>query len=448
MNIPSALLSSIIKEQDLQTWGNLHAHYLPQEYQSIHRAVTKHFAVENQLPTFDDLILSIPSREVKEKVTALKSLDVDSEPYLLLEYLKNEFTQSEILDEVDKYLDNSVAMSRAEENVEAVENIVLNVRSKVDLDVESISMQKISILETDEERENYMPLGLNDEYDQSMRFANTDLVLIGGRRGAGKSFTCANLVVNQYLQEKSSLYFTIEMTKEQTFRRMVSMSTGIPLKRLQERMLSKNDYEDLAHFQAGRFNDSEETLKKFLETRDFDKFQTDVTKLELRDVQMDIVYDPALTLAKIKSEIEHKVSELDVKLVVVDYINQVKRSSLPSRQGQYDWTEQIEVSKVLKQYAQDYEVLIFSPYQTDATGEARFAKGILDAADAAFALEAWSPSDKCITFDCKKMRNGPMESFTSEMEWDTLKIGPHSAMDPKEKASIRDQMSTEEADDL
>ena len=238
------------------------------------------------------------------------------------------------------------------------------------------------------------------------------------------------------------------MSNEQTFRRMVSMATGIPLKRLQERMLSKNDYEDLARFQAGRFNDSEDTLKNFLVSRDFDKFQDDVTKLELKKTQMDIVYDPALTLAKIKSEIEHKVSTQDIKLVVVDYINQVKRSALPSRQGQYDWTEQIEVSKALKQYAQDYEVLIFSPYQTDATGEARFAKGILDAADAAFALEAWTPIDRCITFDCKKMRNGPMESFTSEMEWDTLKIGPSSAMNPKEKASIMDQMSSEEVNEL
>jgi replicative DNA helicase len=163
---------------------------------------------------------------------------------------------------------------------------------------------------------------------------------------------------------------------------------------------------------------------------------------------MDIVYDPSLTLAKIKSEIEHRVSTQNIKLVVVDYINQVKRASIPSRQGQYDWTEQIEVSKALKQYAQDYEVLIFSPYQTDATGEARFAKGILDAADAAFALETWTPSDRCITFDCKKMRNGPMEDFTSVMEWDTLKIGPHSAMNPKEKASIREQMSTEEVNEL
>ena len=35
--------------------------------------------------------------------------------------------------------------------------------------------------------------------------------------------------------------------------------------------------------------------------------------------------------------------KMDVGVVIVDYINQVKRSVMPSRGGQYDWTEQIEV---------------------------------------------------------------------------------------------------------
>ena len=444
MNIASALLSSVINEQDLETWGNLQLNYLPKEFHSIYRAISKHFDSENALPTFDDLILSIPSREVKEKVTALKSLEIDSEPYLLLEYLKNEYAQGELLDEIDKYLDKSVAMSRAEENIEAVEEIVLNLRNKVELDTESVSMQKISILATEEDIQSYVPLGLNSEYDQGLRFTKNDLILLGGRRGAGKSFTCTNIAVNQYLNNASSLYFTIEMTKEQTFRRMVSTATGIPLKRINERMISDIEYEMLAKFQASRFEESEGTLNRYLETKDFDKFQQDVTKLELRETQMDIVYEPSLTLAKIKSEIEHKISVSDVKVVIVDYLNQVKRSNVPSRNGQYDWTEQIEVSKALKQYAQDYEVLIFSPYQTDATGEARFAKGILDAADAAYSLETWSPIDACITFDCKKMRNGPMDSFTSEMEWDTLKIGPRSAINPKDKAQMRAEMEDDD----
>ena len=441
MNIASALLNSVIKEQDLETWGNLQLHYLPKEFHAIYRAISKHFEKENCLPTFDDLKLSIPSPELKEQAATLECLETDSEPYLLLEYLKNDYTQIELFNEFKEYLKQSVAMTRAEENIECIENIILNVRNKVELDTDSVSMQNISILQSEEELKDYIPLGLNGEYDQGMRFSKQDLILLGGRRGAGKSFTCTNIAVNQYLLDNSSLYFTIEMTKEQIFRRMVSSATGIPLKRLQDRMISDIEYDILAKFQAGRFENSSNVLDKFMETRDFEQFHKEVSKLDLRrTTQMDIVYDPSLTLAKIRSEIEHKVKEHEVKVVIVDYINQVKRSNIPSRNGQYDWTEQIEVSKALKQFAQDYEVLIFSPYQTDATGEARFAKGILDAADAAYALETWSPIDACITFDCKKMRNGPMDSFTSEMEWDTLKIGPKSALNPKERDKLKEEM--------
>ena len=97
--------------------------------------------------------------------------------------------------------------------------------------------------------------------------------------------------------------------------------------------------------------------------------------------------------------------------------------------------------------AQEFEVPIFSPYQTDASGEARFAKGILDAADAAYALETWSPEDNCITFNCVKMRNNPMDSFTSRMQWDSLKIGPESSMSPKD-AENSELKSGESIDDL
>jgi len=76
---------------------------------------------------------------------------------------------------------------------------------------------------------------------------------------------------------------------------------------------------------------------------------------------------------------------------------------------------------------------VFSPYQTDATGEARFAKGILDSADAAYALEAWDQEDNCMTFNCVKMRAASMRSFSSEVNWETLKIGPESQLTPKER---------------
>ena len=177
MNIASALLNRIILEQDTETWGNLQLHYLPPEYQSIHRAINKHFEQYLALPTFDDLKLELRDQSLKEKIYAIESLEVDSNPYQLLEYLKNEYTQVEILDEVDGYIEKSVGMATAEENIESIEDIVVKVRNKVETDTESISMQKIDALETEEEIANYIPLGLNDAYDQRMRFTKTDLIL-------------------------------------------------------------------------------------------------------------------------------------------------------------------------------------------------------------------------------------------------------------------------------
>ena len=444
MNIASALINRIILEQDTETWGNLQLHYLPPEYQSIHRAINKHFEQYLALPTFDDLKLELRDQSLKEKIYAIESLEVDSNPYQLLEYLKNEYTQVEILDEVDGYIEKSVGMATAEENIESIEDIVVKIRNKVETDTDSISMQKIDALETEEEIANYIPLGLNDDYDQRMRFTKTDLVLLGGRRGMGKSFTCANVALNQFNLGKSSLYFTIEMTKEQTFRRFAALGTNISLDRLKSRTLTDQEFQKLAEWQSDRFEGSSTCLMDYYSHKDYDKFQREITKLPLRtDKQLDIVYDTALTLPKIKAEIEYRMNYLDLGVVIIDYINQVRRSAAPNRGGQYDWTEQIEVSKTLKQYSQDYGVLFFSPYQTDATGEARFAKGILDAADAAFALETWSPGDNCISFICKKMRNGPMESFTSEMDWSTLKVGPKSALNPKERSEMQTKMNEE-----
>ena len=76
----------------------------------------------------------------------------------------------------------------------------------------------------------------------------------------------------------------------------------------------------------------------------------------------------------------------DLGMIIVDYLNQVKRHNAPGRSGQYDWTEQIEISKGLKSLAQDNKCLVLSAFQTNEKGEARFSKGILDAVDAAYTL--------------------------------------------------------------
>lgn len=449
MNIASALIKQVLELQDFQTWSVAHKHYFSSEYHSLYKIIDKHCEEFHKVPTIEDLKYEIRDSATREKLYAVEAVEVDADPHMLLEYLKNEYTQKEILNSLEDYVENSVAFENASESVNHLHQIVLDVEDKVDLEDPQESMQRIELFEPEEDLARYMKLGLNEEYDYEIQFSPRDLVMVGGRRGAGKSVICANIANNVYASGKSAIYFTIEMDSRSILQRCCSIATKIPFARLRTQNLSVVEWEQVAQWWAARYVDGQDRLKEYRVHRDFDKLHTSLknTCELLPTQQLDVVYDPALTLSKIRAELDKKVKPLGVGVIIVDYINQVKRSSLPSRGGQYDWTEQIEVSKALKSMAQEYDCTVFSPYQTDASGEARFAKGILDAADAAYTLETWDHEDACITLNCVKMRSASMKSFTSEVDWDSLKIGPASALTPKEREDSSHKTG-EEIDDI
>ena len=421
--------------QDFQTWSVTHKQYLPSEYHSLYKVIDKHCETFHKMPTIEDLKYEIRDSSTREKLFAVEAVEVDASPDMLLQYLKNEYTQKEILDSLEDYVENSVAFEDAQESVDHLHQIVMDVEDKVDLEDPQESMQRIELFEPEEDLARYIRLGLNREYDHEIQFSPRDLIMVGGRRGAGKSVICANIANNVYESGKSAVYFTIEMDSRSILQRCCSIATEIPFARLRTQNLSILEWEKVATWWSNRYVNGQDRLNEYKEHRDFKRFHDTLkTSCELLPTQqLDIVYDAGLTLSKIRSDLDKKVKQMDVGVIIVDYINQVKRSSLPSRSGQYDWTEQIEVSKALKSMAQEFEVPVFSPYQTDASGEARFAKGILDAADAAYSLETWDHEDACITLNCVKMRSASMKSFTSTVDWDTLKIGPDTALTPKER---------------
>jgi len=425
----------VLTLQDFQTWSVTHKQYLPTEYHGLYKIIDKHCEDFHKMPTIEDLKFEIRDSGTREKLYAIEAVEVDADPHMLLEYLKNEYTQKEILDSLEDYVENSVAFENAQESVNHLHQIVLDIEDKVDLEDPQESMQRIELFEPEEDLAKYMKLGLNEEYDYEIQFSPRDLVMVGGRRGAGKSVICANIANAVYASGKSAMYFTIEMDSRSILQRCCSIATEVPFARLRTQNLSITEWEKVANWWAARYVDGQDRLKDYRIHRDFNKLHTSLKSQHelLPTQQLDVVYDPALTLSKIRAELDKKVKPLGVGVIIVDYINQVKRSSLPSRGGQYDWTEQIEVSKALKSMAQEYDCTVFSPYQTDASGEARFAKGILDAADAAYTLETWDHEDACITLNCVKMRSASMKSFTSQVDWDSLKIGPESAMTPKER---------------
>ena len=450
MNIASAFIKQVLDVQDFESWSSVRKQYLPAAYHRLFSEIDKHCEKFHRLPTFEDLKFELRDSATKELLFAIDSLEVEADAFMLLQYLKNEYTQREILVSLEDYVDNSISFEDAEESVGHLHQIVLDIEEKVELQPPQESMQRIPLFEPDEELGKYLPLGLNTDHDHEITFSPRDLILVGGRRGAGKSIACSNIATNVYDSGKSAIYFTIEMDSRAILQRCCSLATEIPFSRLRTKNLNVTEWGKVAAWWAGRYQDSQERLDEYREHRDFERLHDKLkSTCELLPAQqLDVVYDPSLTISKIRSELDKKIkSKMDVGVIIVDYINQVKRSNMPSRGGQYDWTEQIEVSKALKSMAQEYETPILSPYQIDASGEARFAKGILDAADAAYTLEGYNQEDGCMTFTCVKMRAAAMRSFTSVMNWETLKIGPETALSPKDKQD-NDQKTGEDIDDM
>ena len=93
---------------------------------------------------------------------------------MLLEYLKNEYTQKEILDSLENYVENSVSFEDAEESVSHLHQIVIDIEDKVDLQKPEESMQRIPLFDSDDDLEKFIPLGLNAEYDSMFTFSPTD----------------------------------------------------------------------------------------------------------------------------------------------------------------------------------------------------------------------------------------------------------------------------------
>ena len=450
MAIESALLKQIVEHGDFDTWNDLKQHYLPQgEYQKLWKVVDKHVHKYHELPSFEDLKSEIRSRELQEKIYAIESVDTDVPAYKLLEYLKDQFTQSEILEQLEVYIDEHITIADASENIDFMQKIVVDVQDRVETATDNESMESVELFDSEEDLAKYLPLGLNNDYDKDNNFSPKDLVIVGGGSGKGKSFTCCNIADAVYNRGRSVLYFTIEMDSRSILQRLASVATRVPLKRLHSRNLVDFEWDAVAEWWANRFESGDVPLETYKKERDFDKFTYELQRNSLKEgAQIDVFYDPALTLAKIIAVVrQKKVEHQDLGLVVVDYLNQVRRHNVPGRSGQYDWTEQIEISKGLKQLAQEVNVLCLSAFQTNPKGEARFARGIYDAVDAAYVLEHWGKEEPAIKFTCVKMRNGDPSGFTSVMDWDALKIGPNSALDPDERDALMDAMKENESID-
>lgn len=439
MDCSAIVLNKLLTERSLDIWSRLKLVFLDPAFSSLYSAVKKYYDNYSAIPSFDELELTLREGPALRTLATLKLADnPDISSEVALNALIDQYTQNETIKLLDKFIDK-LPVYDSQEIKENLAAMVLTLDDKT-LTTEGVyNMADIMLFKNAEElARDRIHLGFNNTFDATLAgVARQELILIGGKRGSGKSICSSNIAISQYESGNTSVIFSIEMIAHEVLERNLSILANVSHQNLKQNRLTEDELLRVVKARAGMFDNSDDLVEAFKTHRDKIKFeQSLVREKRLKtDNQMIIIDDRALTLTsldlhlgKIKAKFGDKFT-----VAVVDYLNQI----VVEGASQFDWQPQIVISKKLKELARKYDIVMISPYQIDATGEARFAKGILDAADIALVMEAHEKEKGALTFSTTKIRGGREMTFTSPINWDSLRISPHDIEAPEKKETIK-----------
>ncbi len=421
MLLEPQILLKVIKNKDLENFNRLKAHYFSGIYEKIYKNITKYYEKNNVIPNFEELKLNNQRNSVIfERIFVLEKTDeLDVDIDVLIDGLVDQYTQDLALDKIEDLIE-SITVKDSEEIKDDINNMALFLEEKTHDSEEIFFMNDIPLID-EKELLSRVPLGLNNDFDQKFGgMGLTELWMLGGERGSGKSVVSGNIAVNQYLAKNSVLFFSIEMRAREIYTRMLSSLSGVNHLNIRNGKLTTQEYIKIAKIRSAMFHESDEVYNDYRDHLDYAKFELQLNrdKQLKNDNQIVIVDNNELTLTDIDINIQKMKARFKdkLKVVVVDYLNQINVPDM------YEWKTQISISKKLKSLAKKHDVLLVTPYQIDKTGEARFSKGILDAADIACILS--KPEENLINIKSTKTRNISAFDFTSGMDWDILRVDP------------------------
>lgn len=396
--------------------------------------VKSFYKANTRLPSMEEIVAlrkDIGLQEyIENQICAEENVCAPLQDEFLVAQLQDYYIREETISFMDKLIDKLDELEKVE-IVDKFQNHLLHLNQAIPHDDELYDVAELGFFPNEEDFKIY-PSGLSNEFDSvNGGFATQELILLGGRRGSGKSIISLNLAINRFLQGNTVSFFTIEMRYKEVYDRVLSIISGVPFLDIFRNQLTEQQKIQMAKAKFDVFYKDTDKAKSLLadleKTRDFKNFEArlKIEKPDLKDNRLFMIDDESLTL----NRIDHYCNMFSAKypnynMAVVDYVNIIKH------EDQKDWKTQIIIADQLKSLSRKYDLTMISPYQIDASGEARFAKGILDSADRSFNFfpppETEDRSlDSKITIHTTKMRNGKHMSFDVLMDWSCVKINPN-----------------------
>ncbi|MDQ2952790.1 MAG: replicative DNA helicase, partial [Chloroflexota bacterium] len=219
----------------------------------------------------------------------------------------------------------------------------------------------------------------------------SDLILIAGRPGLGKTSFALNIVWNAAVKKKTCAIFSLEMSELQVVQRLISMTSEIDGNRMRRGRLSDVEFRSIS-----------------------------AASDELQKAPIYVEESSQLTVTDILAKSRRLQAEKGLDLVVVDYLQLIEGSGDDEGRVQ----EVARISRALKAIARELQVPVLALSQLSRQIETRGTEPMLSDLRESGALEAdadlvmflWQKDRKdrdenVVRLKLAKHRNGPTGDF-------------------------------------
>jgi replicative DNA helicase len=373
--------------------------------------------------------------ENHERIPNLNSVDIITNASFLKDTPSTNLGMY-LLTELEERYQRTQYYSAIYDLVEDAENLPLEEIAEKTLDI-SLSLAEYSTQEdtvsdicdlVEQEVLRKKPLGLGrfDTFNNGM--ANSEIMLIGGHRGSGKSLLVQNIGLNLYRQLESVVFISLEMRKAEVQARLDAMVSGVSAKALLNGKATKEQQLHVLMKKAQAFKKLNEERNSFIkyvlsEDADLTVAKEKFLKLENNKHRFFIVDLPSGSLNDIIYYITTLKHKYNIKTAIIDYLNIIKSSS-DSSEDIYDWKVQINKVTRLKEIARKLDIKLITPMQTGEDGQVRFAKGIEDPVDYSIIFKKKKKDSNILNLETSKIRNGGHIKFDLKLNPESLLIRP------------------------
>ena len=428
LDLQKVTLRKLLETQNHDFFTKLIPQFFTGANTGVYSKIENFYKAHLKLPSVEEMVMLNKDESIQEYLESQILGEDNSVPTIendfLVSQLQDFFVREETITFLDKFVDDLEDLEKIE-IIDQFQDHLLSMNNAIPTSEELYDVADLEFFPTSEDF-TLFPSGLSAEYDAvNGGFATQELVLLGGRRGSGKSIISLNCAIERYIQGSTVAFFTIEMRYKEVQDRILSIVSNVPFLDIYKNKLSDNQKIQIAESKCATFYKKtdfiNEKLSKLKNDYNFDSFEEEfkIHKPEKLDRQFFIIDDAAISL----NRIDHYCNMFNSKhsnftMGVVDYINIVKYDD------QKDWKSQIAIAEALKLMSRKYDITMFSPYQIDAGGEARFSKGILDSADRGFNFFPPNENDdpNRIMVHTTKIRNGKAMNFDIGMNWECTKV--------------------------